>query len=207
MRPSFSTSSFSPPRTKRKPRLTFVSLGKPLRRFEVTSKAGQVVVGHACHDRLLWLPAIAGPASLGEDRRVGKQADPSPRHPGLDPGSTSSPSRLRAFPETTILPALRRPRLNDEHCRNPLAHVALPFFFASLISEPDFFRYRQVTELPVARGMAQDEIVQSAWPATALRKQVLQCWRPRAVRNSVEIDWCLAKPAQPTIAGAKPIRL
>jgi len=58
LRPSFSTSSFSPPRMKHSPRLTRVSLGKPLRRFEVTSKAWQVgVVVDACHDRLLFCGA------------------------------------------------------------------------------------------------------------------------------------------------------
>lgn len=60
-------SSFSPPRTKRRPRLTFVSDGKPLRRFELTSKAGQVVGALlACHDTLLW----RGSRPLG-DRAVG----------------------------------------------------------------------------------------------------------------------------------------
>jgi hypothetical protein len=48
---SFSTSSFSPPRTKRSPRLTRVSLGKPLRRLDVRSKAAEVgaVVGMPWH--------------------------------------------------------------------------------------------------------------------------------------------------------------
>jgi hypothetical protein len=41
LRPSFSMSSMSP-WTKRKSRFTCVSDGYPLRRFELTSKAGQV---------------------------------------------------------------------------------------------------------------------------------------------------------------------
>jgi hypothetical protein len=63
LRPSFSTSSFSPPWTKRKPRLTRVSLGKPLRRFDVRSKAGQVgVFVDVLHDRLL--PLVEGAAQI-----------------------------------------------------------------------------------------------------------------------------------------------
>jgi len=52
-RPSFSISSISPC-TKRKPRFTLVSDGYPLRRFELTSKAGQVgELVDAVHDGLL----------------------------------------------------------------------------------------------------------------------------------------------------------
>lgn len=52
-RPSFSMSSISP-WTKRKPRFTIVSDGYPLRRFELTLKAGQVgELVDALHDGLL----------------------------------------------------------------------------------------------------------------------------------------------------------
>jgi hypothetical protein len=53
LRPSFSMSSISPC-TKRRPRFTCVSDGYPLRRFELTSKAGQVgELVDAVHDGLL----------------------------------------------------------------------------------------------------------------------------------------------------------
>ena len=55
MRPSFSVSSISPPLMKRRPRLTCVSLGKPLRRLLMVwgVKGGGVVVMLACHGCLL----------------------------------------------------------------------------------------------------------------------------------------------------------
>ena len=71
-RPSFSTSSFSPPRTKRSPRLTRVSLGKPLRRFEVRSKAGRSVRVDVFHCRHL---CLTGTRALIADGCWGK---PSP---------------------------------------------------------------------------------------------------------------------------------
>ena len=47
-------SLFAPAPGKRKPRFTFVSEGYPLRRFELTSKAGQVgELVDAWHDGLL----------------------------------------------------------------------------------------------------------------------------------------------------------
>lgn len=51
MRPSFSLSSISPPLMNRRPRLTCVSLGKPLRRLLIGMKGGGVFVmlaGHGC---------------------------------------------------------------------------------------------------------------------------------------------------------------
>jgi len=62
LRPSFSRSSISP-WTKRKPRFTFVSDGYPLRRFELTSKAGQVgELVDAWHDGLLSLCRLSATA-------------------------------------------------------------------------------------------------------------------------------------------------
>jgi len=53
-RPSVSISSTSPPRTLRSPRFTRVLDGKPLRRFDETSKTWLVVgVSLAWHDSLL----------------------------------------------------------------------------------------------------------------------------------------------------------
>ena len=117
LRPSFSSSSLSPC-TMRRPRLTCVSDGKPLRRLLMVSKAGLVVVvelvciTESAHGTP---PALVNKrlATLSSGTSLIQPQDPVPRTSRLTTQASSLPQRPRQ--ESNLALDLRRVACNIRH--------------------------------------------------------------------------------------------
>lgn len=90
---------------------------------------------------------------------------------------------------------------------DPLAHRCFPRLFPQRLAHLDLLNQGNVAQLTIAGRMAQDEIVDRAWPTATLSDQVLQAGCSCGIRLCLEVNGSVAEPAPPAVAGAQALRL